>query len=226
MRSTSLQDRSDALKKKAAALFWPKLAKQVKEQIEVARARKPPKKASAGSLKPVATAQSLATAWLGDALYDSLKPGKFEGRIQLIWNGMDSFIYLPDPQHPFAYTTAGGNRIQPKIMETDGGSIPRAIRNLTKFSSWGYAPAFIIHDWLFVAHKCGNAPDDTWQFDQTAYIMAEAIKTLMDTGFTDYDGATQILEKAEDTLYLMYQGVFSSIANDLFEDKTTVRCMV
>ena len=54
--------------------------------------------------------------------------------------------------------------------------------------------------------------------------MAEAIKTLMVDGFTDYDGNEIILGKAEDTLYLMHTAVTTSIARNLYADKSTVAC--
>ncbi len=201
----------------------PRLAKAVRAQI--ARAEKRDKKA--GSVRAASVrAQSITTLWKGDELYDGLGVGSFEGRISLLWNGMDSFVYRPDFAKPFSYTTSKGKKIEPKLMETDGGSIPRVLRGLSKFSSWGYAPAFILHDWLFVAHKCDCAPDNAYTFDESALLMAEAIKTLMKAGFKNYDGAVTKLEKAEDTLYLMYQGVASRIAKNLWNDLTTVRCMI
>jgi hypothetical protein len=139
---------------------------------------------------------------------------------------MDEFIYRVDPQEPFSYTTSENRVIAPRLMDTDGGTTPRILRGFSKFSSWGYAPAFIVHDWLFTAHKCDFAPDNSWLFEQTAWVMAEAIKTLMAVGFTNYDGATQKLPKAEDTLYLMHLGVVSGIARRVWNDPSTVRCRV
>jgi hypothetical protein len=168
--------------------------------------------------------ESLATLFLADRFYKKLPTGKLEGRVSIIWNGMDSFIFIPDPQHPLTYTTGSGRKITPRLMDTDGGSIPRLLWVSGKFSPWGYAPAFMIHDWLFIAHKCGHAPDTDWTFPQTSLLMAEVIKTLMEVGYTDFDGIVRRLTKKEDTLYLMYQAVASSIAENLWNDASTVKC--
>lgn len=138
---------------------------------------------------------------------------------------MDDFVFIPDREQPFSYLTSDGLIIAPQIMQTDGGSIPRILRGLKKFSSWGYAPAFMVHDWLFTAKKCKHAPDTEWTFPQSAQVMAEAMKTLMEVGFKNHDGQIVKLPKAEDTLYLMFQAVSSFIAEDLWEDDSSVRCM-
>ncbi len=72
-------------------------------------------------------------------------------------------------------------------MYTDGGSIPRPGQLFNGFSPWGYGPAYMVHDWLFVARHC--LTDDTptpeekriaaMQFQESAEIIAEAIKTLI-----------------------------------------------
>jgi hypothetical protein len=66
-----------------------------------------------------------------------------------------------------------------------------------------------------VAKKCKHEPDTDWSFAHTALIMAEAMKTLMEVGYQEFDNKVQKLEKAEDTLYLMYQAVSSFIAEDI-----------
>jgi hypothetical protein len=39
-------------------------------------------------------------------------------------------------------------------MYTDGGSIPQPLRAIKVYSPWGYAPAFLVHDWLFAIKQC------------------------------------------------------------------------
>ena len=80
------------------------------------------------------------------------------------WNGIfedgrDCFMFLPDAANAFSYKTSarfGAKTITPRLMPTDGGSIPRVLWGLSNFSPWGYAPGYMVHDWLFVAHKLQN----------------------------------------------------------------------
>jgi hypothetical protein len=140
------------------------------------------------------------------------------------WNYIDLFIFRPDAKAPFQYKRANGRTITPRLMETDGGSTPQILRGMRKFSSWGYAPAFIVHDWLFTAKKCDYAPDNVFAFEETAMIMAEIMKTLTEVGYTDYQGNVVKLPKLEDTIYLMYLGVVSSVARKVWDDNTLVHC--
>ena len=79
---------------------------------------------------------------------------------------------------------APGNTIQPGLMYTDGGSIPKVAQVFKGLSPWGYAPAYMIHDWMFVARHCivDGSSDKRFQqvrdvdFDQSATILGEAIK--------------------------------------------------
>ncbi|RXT51422.1 hypothetical protein B6S44_21260 [Bosea sp. Tri-44] len=72
-------------------------------------------------------------------------------------------------------------------MYTDGGSIPKIAQAFNGFSPWGYAPAYMIHDWLFVAHHCVvDAAADARQletaditFDDSIEILGEAIQALV-----------------------------------------------
>ncbi len=213
----------DTLKLLAEDLFIDGLSQAISENIEndaIMQAKALPS-ARRGSIQPY----SLATLFLADRFYENLPVGSFSGRLMVSWNGMDEFIHIPDPEHEFTYTTSAGKTIAPRVMKTDGGSIPRILRGLEKFSSWGYAPAFIVHDWLFTAKKCQYEPDTDWTFKDSALIMAEAIKTLMAVGFQDYTGNISRLEKAEDTLYLMYQAVNSFVAEDLWDDNSSVDCI-
>ncbi|MFW2440396.1 MAG: hypothetical protein ACN4GR_13615 [Arenicellales bacterium] len=66
-------------------------------------------------------------------------------------------------------------------MYTDGGSIPRIFWSVPGYSPWGIAPAYIIHDWLFVAHHCGIPDYKSVTFTESSRFMGESIKTLMET---------------------------------------------
>jgi hypothetical protein len=215
---------SEALKELAFEQYIDGLAQAIGEQIDTELQTMAERLPSAKKRGSVAT-YSLTTLFLADSFYRKTGVGKFSGRLVVIWNGMDSFVFSPDPSQPFNYTTSEGRIIEPKLMHTDGGSVPRILRGLKKFSSWGYAPAFIVHDWLFTAKKCQYGPDRDFTFLESAQIMAEAIKTLMEVGFTDFNGNNIKLEKAEDTMYLMYLAISSFIAEDVWEDESTVICM-
>lgn len=212
------------LKEKAVDIFDPSFAAHVQEEIdrEVSQAQaQPPGNVDRG-LAPYALA---ATQLLADAFYSRLKPGKLSGRFSVQWNGMDSFVYIPDQDEPLTYRTSAGQSIVPGTMYTDGGSIPRILRGLKKFSSWGYAPAFMIHDWLFTARKCGYATDVDWSFPDSARIMAEVMKSLMEDGFVNFAGERVALNKAEDTLFLMYLAVRSPIAKSLWNSTEKIPCV-
>lgn len=213
------------LKDTASDLFAPELAAQVHAQIDQDAA-------AVGGLMPhplgqgeVPSAQGLADWFLPDRFYDGLTPGQLTGRFAVRWDGMDSFVYIPDADQPLTYTTLQGRAIQPRIMYTDGGSIPRILRGMKKFSSWGYAPAFMIHDWLFAARKCDHAPDTDWTFPDSARVLAEVMKCLMENGFTNYAGQRNKLDKTPDTLYVIYLGVRSPIAENLWNNDKDVICL-
>ena len=171
--------------------------------------------------------RSIATLFLADQLYDELRSGRFEGAPTVTWNGYDEedgrpvFVFEPGG---FAYITSSGRRITPAVMDTDGGSVPKILHSIGGFNPWTYGPAFIIHDWIFAAHRCDVAPENEIDFEGSALIMAEAMKTLMEVGFENADGKIQVFRKSEDTLYLMYQAVRSRFAEDLWNNVGSVRC--
>lgn len=105
--------------------------------------------------------------------------GSFSGRLQLVWQQPDEFLYAPDSDDPLRFARPGGEVIEPGPMVTDGGSIPRPFWAFRYYSPWGYAPAFIVHDWLFVQHHCGTGAART--LEEAAEIMVEGIMTLIRT---------------------------------------------
>lgn len=111
-------------------------------------------------------------------------------------SGDGQFVFVPNPKDPLKMSRIDqdgnvvGEPIQPEMMYTDGGSIPRIATVFKGFSPWGYAPAYMIHDWLFIAKHCvtdGMASGEQMKiegmtFQTSATIIAEAIKALQISG--------------------------------------------
>jgi hypothetical protein len=109
-------------------------------------------------------------------------------------SGDGTFLYIPDPKDPLTFyrpsgARGGPERVRPDMMYTDGGSIPKIAQLFRGLSPWGYAPAYMIHDWMFVARHCivdgvnderFNALRDV-DFEMSAQILGEAIHTLVET---------------------------------------------
>ena len=72
--------------------------------------------------------------------------------------------------------------------------------SIPPYSPWGYAPGYIIHDWVFEAHRCGN---DDISFEESAVILGDAIKTLMEN---------DCAPKNKFGAYSIYQAVRSPVA--------------
>jgi V8-like Glu-specific endopeptidase len=210
---------SDALIKKSYDLFPRELADEVAAQIQ-----------TEANEEQQTTNKSAATFYLADKFYETLRTGMYSGVPTVKWNGFDHindrprFIFEPQANQQFSYKTSNGKLIVPKLMDTDGGTSPLALHPLPKFSPWGYAPAYIIHDWVFVSHKCAIPPDNDVEFQESALIIAEAIKTLMEIGYSDYDGNKEKFPKAEDTLYLIYRAVNTPYAKKMWNNLSTVKC--
>jgi hypothetical protein len=150
-----------------------------------------------GALVPLCT---LLTPGCATIDYSSLPPGTFEGDLVVMWVGEGGsagdgkFLFVPDPQRPLIFHRQGGRRpgatIAPGTMYTDGGSIPKIGQLFNGFSPWGYAPAYMIHDWMFVARHCIVDGQDSPKyndvrdvdFDTSADILGEAIRGLVASG--------------------------------------------
>src|SRR4029078_10036412 len=131
--------------------------------------------------------------------YQTTPDGVLAGQVMVVRVGADRFVYWPFTKDPLGFIPAQGSAIparsiRPGLMYTDGGSIPRPLRGLQGFSPWGYAPAYIVHDWLFAAHHCIAAgkpmdPRDAgevekvraFSFRNSIDALAEVMKTLMKT---------------------------------------------
>lgn len=141
----------------------------------------------------------IALAGCGAADYAEAPAGKLSGTVLVMWvgetqggEGDGRFVYVPSATPlQFQRTNADATltTITPEMMYTDGGSIPAMAQVFKGFSPWGYAPAYIVHDWLFVARKCVNdgmadpeqAKVAQMPFGESAEVAAEVIKTLINT---------------------------------------------
>lgn len=141
-------------------------------------------------------------------LYKDTPTGQFEGVVEIRWLRPDRFLFVPNPADPLRFTTAGGQVLEPKAMYTDGGSIPRIFWSVPGYSPWGIGPAYIIHDWVFTAHHCNTAGYDQVHFKDSARIMGETIKTLMES---------HIVPKSETVFFNVVEAVKSPIAERIWK---------
>jgi hypothetical protein len=166
--------------------------------------------------------------------YEGTSPGKLRGQLLVIWVGEDRFVYWPYTNDPLTLALAsdlqqklGIQTVRPGLMYTDGGSIPRPLRAFDGFSPWGYAPAYIMHDWVFAAHHCivEAKPDPTdmveydkikrFAFEDSAALLAEVMKSLM----VDH----RVRTNAE-AFNLISFGVDSVVARNLWDATTATSC--
>jgi hypothetical protein len=170
---------------------------------EMAKAGKPARKKAAGGR----TAPAMA-AW-GEPerkFYSDFPVGAFEGEPYLVWVKPD--IFRMEPHRPrFRFIRSTGEAIEPGRMFTDGGSIPRALWFIKDLSPWTYAPAFLVHDWLFDQHHAG-ATDKS--FEEVRDIMLEGVRTLMETG---------VCESNRLVFDLIYSGIDSFVARRIWDGK-------
>jgi hypothetical protein len=79
--------------------------------------------------------------------YDNIPRGNLTGNILLNWKGNDAFVYYPDSEKPLTFVRFNNEKIKPRKMVTDGGSIPRPLWIFRSYSPWGYAPAYIMSNY-------------------------------------------------------------------------------
>lgn len=156
------------------------------------------------------------------------QPGEFDGNVFVMWvgeggsSGDGHFLFVPDPKRPLTFKRPHGSdpgaTIRPQMMYTDGGSIPRAAQMFKGLSPWGYAPAYMIHDWLFVARHClvDGDPDPRYAsmsgvgFADSRAILEEAIQSLVkERRVAENDVAAAAISA----------GVSSSVARQLWEER-------
>ncbi len=135
----------------------------------------------------------------GTVDFSTLQPAALSGSLFVMWvdegdgSGDGNFLFVPDPKDPLIFRRADphqhGAVIQPGLMYTDGGSIPKIAQLFSGLSPWGYAPAYMIHDWIFTAHHCIVDGNDSARydevrdvtFDDSAAILGEAVRGLVQT---------------------------------------------
>ena len=174
--------------------------------------------------------ESLATLFLADLFYNKIIVGKFKGLPNLVWSGQfedgktPKFIYVPNETQPFQFTRHNGQVISPHTMDTDGGSIPSCLHSLKDFGPWDFALGYMIHDWIFVAKNCNHDTNNMFTFEESAMILAECIKTIMEVGFVDFDDKNVQHPKNEDALYIIFLAVSSWIAKEAWNDPDSYFC--
>lgn len=138
------------------------------------------------------------------AFYDRVDGnGIITGRPRIEWVQPDKFVFDRHDNERFAFVRHNGEVITPGTIETDGGSIPQVLWSQHGYTPWTYAPAYLVHDWLYEAHRRGEpagvAPDGTplyYTKDQADWIMAEVIKSQMENpGQFDTEKATGRLKR-------------------------------
>jgi Protein of unknown function (DUF1353) len=122
--------------------------------------------------------------------------GRLKGRVFVEWDRQDAFIYRKT-KNPVSFTPSFINEpIVPGDMYTDGGSVPRIFWNILGLSPWALGPAYIVHDWIFKVHRCDlDAPAHVKAitFEQSASILAEVGRSLVDAGLVDDDRLPEIV---------------------------------
>jgi hypothetical protein len=133
----------------------------------------------------------------GCATWTTYGDGYLWGHVVVVWHRQDKFIYVPDKNDLFSFQPSFMNKpIVPGLMYTDGGSIPRVLWSVPGLSPWAMGPAYIVHDWLFVVHRCHwPAPPEVEAitFDQSAQILAEVGKSLVKSGLIDDNKLEEIV---------------------------------
>jgi len=160
----------------------------------------------------VALLPSSCTDLLYGRHYDQTDTGELKGRLVVEWVDQDKFIFLPDQQNPLKFTRKNKDVIEPQRMFTDGGSIPAPLRAIKSYSPWGYAPAFIVHDWLFVMKHCKVPGYEKYDLEKAATIMSEVMKTVMEN--PKYGGPNKLVH------YSMYEAVRSKTASEYWDTGT------
>ena len=71
-----------------------------------------------------------------------------------------------------------------------------AVMGIPGLSPWALGPAYIIHDWIFLVHRCNlPAPPEVKAitFPQSAQILAEVGKALVDANLISDDRLEEIV---------------------------------
>lgn len=145
-----------------------------------------------------------------DITWQRTSTGQLKGKLVIEWISQDEFLFIPDPAQPLTFTRSNNEVIKPEAMYTDGGTIPVALRAVKSYSPWGYAPAFIIHDWLFTVKQCKLAGHEKLSLEDSAAVLAEVVKTVMED--PRFGGPNKLVH------YSMYEAVRSTVAKDYWDN--------
>lgn len=123
--------------------------------------------------------------------------GKLKGHVLVEWYRQDKFVYRKQDSNVFSFHPSFmAQEIIPKDMYTDGGSVPRIFWSIPGLSPWGLGPAYIIHDWIFLVHRCnlpGHPEISQITFEQSALVLAEVAKSLVKAGLIDHNLTDQVV---------------------------------
>jgi hypothetical protein len=112
--------------------------------------------------------------------YARTDQGELRGDLLVKWVEPDLFVFVPVATNPLTFVRADKTAIVPGPMYTDGGSIPRPLWALPAYSPWGYAPAFVVHDWLFDRKHCDDPTYASYTVTDAAWVMSEVMKTMIE----------------------------------------------
>lgn len=147
-----------------------------------------------------------ATSGCAGVFYSKTATGSFAGKLTVEWVRPNLFIYRPDKDDPLRFTAPDGRVIQPRLMYTDGGSIPRLFWSAPDFGPWDFAPGYIVHDWLFQQHHCQVGDWQDYDFPKSATILAQGMKTQMEKAG----------QPEPTVVFAVYEAVRSPIAENLW----------
>jgi len=120
--------------------------------------------------------------------YAQVKPGTFHGKCTLVPVGVDHqndyplYLLRQDARDPFRFERYNGEVIQPRTMLTSGGNVPWFIQVGPALDPGTYWDAYVIHDWLFDAHRRRLPEVARYSIGDAAMILAEAQKTMIESG--------------------------------------------
>lgn len=109
-----------------------------------------------------------------------------KGKWSIYWHKEKGFTYTPDKDTPLIFirntkdcSETDKQIVRPKDMYTDGGSIPKLLCVFKQYDPWHYAPAYMMHDWVFEVNHCEHS-QDKYTFKDSADIMAESLKATIE----------------------------------------------
>lgn len=158
----------------------------------------------------LAASSVLCLGGCAQLFYQRTPTGTFSGKLYIEWIAPNQFVYRPDPSKPLTYVASDGLIIIPKVMTTDGGSIPRLFWSASGLGPWDFAPGYIVHDWLFEQHHCKFDGWERLDFERSASLLAEAMKTQME----------RAKSREPAIVYAVYEAVKSPIAKALWDQRS------